>query len=459
MANKKKKYNARFPPARIKKIMQKDDNVGKVAVTVPLIISRSLELFIEKLITKSYNITLSKKAKTLSIHHLKQVIHADNNCNFLDEILSKIPDFENTEIEPPAVISLNKEETSILNSYQNFAKTNSTSFNIGNESMKTSKNNSKNHSAAISEVLKDDCHKKDTLYGNMISKVHDSKVNNCASLDNKKNKKLNAPNDKRNNEPNLLSTMSTNNEQCVEKVNSIINNLASNNNEKSSIKLPVICDHQHESDNEALDLTNSSKKIRKKKSNGKEKSDKKIIVTKTYQTSGSTVPFSLNIPSFTNFLNDVNETEILPNDKLIPNTASKNSYNSHFITQFGQNTQKIITENYSKSPFISLDFNSYASISQKNIADFEAANVAAHNSVLQGLNKSTGLNEPYLHGMMPYFSNPMVPICSPIYPQAPTLMHNSAMLHNSEHLNNRYIDINLNKISDKPSEVVKSKKK
>lgn len=38
MPSKKKRFNARFPPARIKKIMQKDEEVGKVAQAVPVII-------------------------------------------------------------------------------------------------------------------------------------------------------------------------------------------------------------------------------------------------------------------------------------------------------------------------------------------------------------------------------------------------------------------------------------
>ncbi|KAL3275974.1 hypothetical protein HHI36_020705 [Cryptolaemus montrouzieri] len=38
MPSRKKKYNARFPPARIKKIMQTDEEVGKVAQAVPIII-------------------------------------------------------------------------------------------------------------------------------------------------------------------------------------------------------------------------------------------------------------------------------------------------------------------------------------------------------------------------------------------------------------------------------------
>lgn len=37
MPSKKKRFNARFPPARIKRIMQKDEQVGKLAQAVPFI--------------------------------------------------------------------------------------------------------------------------------------------------------------------------------------------------------------------------------------------------------------------------------------------------------------------------------------------------------------------------------------------------------------------------------------
>ena len=44
MPSKKKKYNSRFPPARIKKIMQADEEVGKVAAVVPVIICKLFSL-------------------------------------------------------------------------------------------------------------------------------------------------------------------------------------------------------------------------------------------------------------------------------------------------------------------------------------------------------------------------------------------------------------------------------
>ncbi|GIY55240.1 dr1-associated corepressor [Caerostris extrusa] len=70
MPSKKKKFNARFPPARIKKIMQTDEEIGKVAAAVPVIISRALELFVASLVKKTSVITKSRNAKTLTTTHL-----------------------------------------------------------------------------------------------------------------------------------------------------------------------------------------------------------------------------------------------------------------------------------------------------------------------------------------------------------------------------------------------------
>lgn len=53
--------------------MQTDEEVGKVAQAVPVIISRTLELFIESLLTKSVRVCSVRNAKTLSTSHIKQV--------------------------------------------------------------------------------------------------------------------------------------------------------------------------------------------------------------------------------------------------------------------------------------------------------------------------------------------------------------------------------------------------
>ncbi|KAM7342996.1 negative cofactor 2 alpha isoform 1-T2 [Cochliomyia hominivorax] len=97
MPSKKKKYNARFPAGRIKKIMQSDEEVGKVAQAVPVIISRTLELFVESLLTKTLKITNSRNAKTLSTSHMKQCIMSEQRFDFLRELVRNIPDISVAE--------------------------------------------------------------------------------------------------------------------------------------------------------------------------------------------------------------------------------------------------------------------------------------------------------------------------------------------------------------------------
>ncbi|KAL0418429.1 UNVERIFIED_CONTAM: Dr1-associated corepressor [Sesamum radiatum] len=74
----RKKLDTRFPAARIKKIMQADEDVGKIAMAVPLLVSKALELFLQDLCDRTYEITLNKGAKTVNSLHLKQCVQSFN---------------------------------------------------------------------------------------------------------------------------------------------------------------------------------------------------------------------------------------------------------------------------------------------------------------------------------------------------------------------------------------------
>lgn len=100
MPSKKKKYNARFPPARIKKIMQTDEEIGKVAAAVPVIISRALELFLESLLRKACHVTQSRNAKTMTTSHLKQCIELEQQFDFLKDLVAAVPDMQGEGDEP-----------------------------------------------------------------------------------------------------------------------------------------------------------------------------------------------------------------------------------------------------------------------------------------------------------------------------------------------------------------------
>ncbi|CAG5866874.1 unnamed protein product, partial [Menidia menidia] len=83
MPGQKRRYNVRFPPSRIKKIMQKDTEVGRIAMAVPVIISRALEMFLKSLLTKTCLITQSKFSTVISLAHIKQCIESENLFHFL----------------------------------------------------------------------------------------------------------------------------------------------------------------------------------------------------------------------------------------------------------------------------------------------------------------------------------------------------------------------------------------
>ncbi|XP_068574103.1 dr1-associated corepressor isoform X2 [Cebidichthys violaceus] len=89
MSGHKRRYSVRFPPSRIKKIMQKDAEVGRIAVAVPVIISRALEMFLKSLLTKVCLITQSKRCHVVSVAHMKQCIEFEKLFHFLKDLVER----------------------------------------------------------------------------------------------------------------------------------------------------------------------------------------------------------------------------------------------------------------------------------------------------------------------------------------------------------------------------------
>eukprot|EP00850_Spirogloea_muscicola_P004521 SM000019S05065 [mRNA] locus=s19:709434:711343:- [translate_table: standard] len=88
----RKKLDTRFPSARIKKIMQADEEVGKIAQATPVGISRALELFLQDLCDKTYRVTQERGSKTVTVAHLKQCIEGHSAFDFLRELVANFPD-------------------------------------------------------------------------------------------------------------------------------------------------------------------------------------------------------------------------------------------------------------------------------------------------------------------------------------------------------------------------------
>lgn len=93
----RKKLATRFPASRIKKIMQADEDVGKIAMAVPVLVSKALELFLQDLCDRTYEITLKRGAKTVNSLHLKQCVQSFNVFDFLKDTVSRVPDLGGSE--------------------------------------------------------------------------------------------------------------------------------------------------------------------------------------------------------------------------------------------------------------------------------------------------------------------------------------------------------------------------
>ena len=98
----------KFPVARIKRIMQADEDVGKVSQVTPTAVckckdsydkcttdtcvAKALELFIISLTLKSSEVARSRSSKRVTAAHLKQAVVGDEQMDFLEQIVSKVPD-------------------------------------------------------------------------------------------------------------------------------------------------------------------------------------------------------------------------------------------------------------------------------------------------------------------------------------------------------------------------------
>ncbi|ODN92809.1 hypothetical protein L198_05605 [Cryptococcus wingfieldii CBS 7118] len=83
---------SRFPAARIKRIMQLDEEVGKLASATPVMISKSLECFIQVLLDESCKEVTASGSRKLTAGHLKSMINTNPNFDFLREIVDAVPE-------------------------------------------------------------------------------------------------------------------------------------------------------------------------------------------------------------------------------------------------------------------------------------------------------------------------------------------------------------------------------
>mmetsp|Transcript_14295 Transcript_14295/g.40478 ORF Transcript_14295/g.40478 Transcript_14295/m.40478 type:complete len:247 (-) Transcript_14295:277-1017(-) len=86
--------------ARIKRIMQQDEDVGKIAQASPILIGKAMELFLEKICADINEVASERGARTINTSHLKECVRRDDLLDFLKDTVADVPDLP-TEAEPP----------------------------------------------------------------------------------------------------------------------------------------------------------------------------------------------------------------------------------------------------------------------------------------------------------------------------------------------------------------------
>mmetsp|Transcript_15051 Transcript_15051/g.30440 ORF Transcript_15051/g.30440 Transcript_15051/m.30440 type:complete len:192 (-) Transcript_15051:134-709(-) len=101
----------RFPAARIKKMMQADEDVGRIAAGVPPLVSKCLELFGAELLEKATAAASRQQTNVLQVCHIKEAVDGEQLFDFLREIVSECPVEQNLPGAPRKQKSARDEST------------------------------------------------------------------------------------------------------------------------------------------------------------------------------------------------------------------------------------------------------------------------------------------------------------------------------------------------------------
>lgn len=93
--NSFEKIKTHFPAARIKKIMQLDEEIGKVAQATPIIVGRALEIFMANLVEASIIEARRQGVKRISASHIRTAVDNTEQFDFLVEAVEKYPPVKN----------------------------------------------------------------------------------------------------------------------------------------------------------------------------------------------------------------------------------------------------------------------------------------------------------------------------------------------------------------------------
>lgn len=79
-----------FPVARIKKMMQSDDEVGKIATVTPMLVAKALECMMELVVTEASQVAIDRRSRTVTPLHLKTCVMRNESFDFLRHVFDAV---------------------------------------------------------------------------------------------------------------------------------------------------------------------------------------------------------------------------------------------------------------------------------------------------------------------------------------------------------------------------------
>ena len=86
----RRKGTSAFPVARIKKMMQADEDIGKIATATPVLVAKALECMMDSVVRGAANIAQTRGARTVTPQHLKICVEDDEKFDFLRHVLKSV---------------------------------------------------------------------------------------------------------------------------------------------------------------------------------------------------------------------------------------------------------------------------------------------------------------------------------------------------------------------------------
>eukprot|EP00172_Hildenbrandia_rubra_P003963 Plantae.Rhodophyta-Hildenbrandia_rubra.ctg7152.p1 GENE.Plantae.Rhodophyta-Hildenbrandia_rubra.ctg7152~~Plantae.Rhodophyta-Hildenbrandia_rubra.ctg7152.p1 ORF type:complete len:556 (+),score=92.65 Plantae.Rhodophyta-Hildenbrandia_rubra.ctg7152:681-2348(+) len=93
----RKKLQLAFPAARIKRMMQSDEDIGKIATHTPALVAKALEGIVEDIVLSAAKVAGDKNARVITPQHLKKAVESVDDFDFLRSTFEKVPAVEEVD--------------------------------------------------------------------------------------------------------------------------------------------------------------------------------------------------------------------------------------------------------------------------------------------------------------------------------------------------------------------------